>query len=43
VRVTVNGAKAKVEGIDIDGNRLESFDMTGRSVPAPAPATGRSN
>ena len=43
VRVTVNGAKAKVEGIDIDGNRLESFDMTGRSVLAPAPATGRSN
>jgi predicted phosphodiesterase len=43
VRVTVNGSKAKVEGIDIDGKLLESFEMTGRPAPPPVPATGRAN
>ena len=33
VRVIVDGPKAKVDAFDLDGNVLESFEMTGRPTP----------
>ena len=33
VRVIVDGPKAKVDAFDLDGNVIESFEMTGRPTP----------
>ena len=35
VKVTIDGSKAKVEAIDIDGNPLESFELNARTLPPP--------
>lgn len=41
VRVRVDGAKAHLEAVDINGNLLDSFELTG-AAGGPSPPTGSS-